>query len=57
MRLFTMMRTVSRNLVEGPATLMYPKRERAFTKITRGQVQNNIDTCISCGFSSVRLTD
>ena len=54
MRLFTMMRTVSRNLVEGPATLMYPKRERAFTKITRGQVQNNIDTCISCGMCSRR---
>ena len=54
MTIFTMIKTLSRNLVEGPATLMYPKRERVFAGITRGQVQNNIDTCISCGLCSKR---
>ena len=54
MKWFTMTKTVARNLVEGPATLMYPKRERAFTIITRGKVENDIDNCIFCGICSKR---
>lgn len=54
MKIFTMSRTVTGNLVQGPATLMYPKRPREFTKITRGQVNNDIETCIACGLCSKR---
>ena len=31
MKIFTMTKTVSRNLVTGPATLMYPQRERSYS--------------------------
>ncbi len=54
MRSFTMTKTVLKNLLSGPATLMYPKKERAFTPITRGRVENNIDKCILCGMCSRR---
>jgi ech hydrogenase subunit F len=54
MKLFTMTKTVTKNLVKGPATLMYPKRERVFTKITRGRVENDISNCIFCGICSKR---
>lgn len=54
MKIFTMTRTVTGNLVQGPATLMYPKRQREFTPITRGQVNNDIETCIACGMCSKR---
>jgi ech hydrogenase subunit F len=54
MKLFTMTKTVTKNLVKGPATLMYPKRERVFTRITRGQVENDINKCIFCAICSKR---
>ena len=49
-----MTKTVTGNLVQGPATLMYPKRKRVFTKITRGRVENDINKCIACGSCSRR---
>jgi ech hydrogenase subunit F len=49
MKSFTMTKTVIKNLLSGPATLMYPKKKRTFTPITRGRVENNIDKCIFCG--------
>jgi len=51
---FTMTKTVAKNLVKGPATLMYPKRKRVFTKITRGSVEIDIQKCIFCGICSKR---
>jgi len=54
MRLFTMTKTVTKNLLGGPATLMYPKVKRSFTAITRGRVENNINKCIFCGMCSRR---
>ncbi len=54
MRLFTMTKTVTKNLLSGPATLMYPKVKRSFTNITRGRVENNINKCIFCGMCSRR---
>ncbi len=54
MRLFTMTKTVTKNLLGGPATLMYPKVKRSFTAITRGRVENNINKCIFCGLCSRR---
>src|SRR5512146_1100911 len=54
MKIFTMTRTVTRNLVTGPATLMYPQRERTFTAITRGRIENDIDRCIFCGMCARR---
>lgn len=54
MKIFTMSRTVTGNLVQGPATLMYPKRKREYTKITRGQVNNDIEKCIACGMCGRR---
>lgn len=43
-----------RNLVKGPATLMYPKRARTFPAITRGKIDNFIDRCIFCCLCSRR---
>jgi ech hydrogenase subunit F len=54
MRLFTMTKTLTKNLLGGPATLMYPKVKRSFTPITRGRVENNINKCIFCGMCSRR---
>ncbi len=54
MRFFTMTRTLARNLLGGPATLMYPAKPRTYTPITRGRVENDIDKCIFCGMCSRR---
>lgn len=40
--------TLLKNLFSGPVTLMYPKRQRTFTAITRGRVENDIQRCIFC---------
>ena len=37
MRSFTMTKTVIKNLLDGPATLMYPKKKRTFTSNVEGQ--------------------
>jgi ech hydrogenase subunit F len=49
-----MTKTVAKNLLGGPATLMYPKVKRTYTTITRGQVENDIDRCIFCGMCQRR---
>jgi ech hydrogenase subunit F len=49
MNIFTMAKTVLKNLASGPATLMYPQRKREYTPITRGRVEIHIDVCIFCG--------
>ena len=49
-----MAKTVTKNLLSGPATLMYPKKKRTFTAITRGRVEVDIDKCIFCGMCSRR---
>jgi formate hydrogenlyase subunit 6/NADH:ubiquinone oxidoreductase subunit I len=54
MKLFTMTKTVTKNLVKGPATLMYPQRERIFPPKTRGQIDNKIEVCIFCGLCARR---
>lgn len=54
MKIFTMTKTVTRNLATGPVTLMYPQRERIFTAITRGRIENAIDRCIFCGLCGRR---
>jgi ech hydrogenase subunit F len=54
MKIFTMSKTVTINLVTGPATLMYPKKARVYTKITRGKIDIDIDNCIFCGLCARR---
>jgi len=54
MKIFTMTKTVSRNLATGPATLMYPQRERIYPLITRGRIDIAIDRCIFCGLCAKR---
>lgn len=49
-----MSKTVIRNLLGGPATLMHPKKKRTFTPITKGRVENDINTCIFCGLCARR---
>ncbi|WP_324084315.1 4Fe-4S binding protein [Geomonas sp.] len=49
-----MTKIVGWNLVKGPATLMYPQRERIFTPITRGRIENAIERCIFCGLCGRR---
>ena len=54
MKIFTMTKTVAKNLALGPATLMYPQRKRDYTPITRGKIENAIDRCIFCGLCARR---
>jgi formate hydrogenlyase subunit 6/NADH:ubiquinone oxidoreductase subunit I len=54
MKFFTMTKTVTKNLLGGPATLMYPKRKRTYTPITRGHVEIDINTCIFCSMCARR---
>lgn len=54
MKSFTMSKTVIRNLISGPVTLMYPQKKRIFTPITRGSVEVDIDKCIFCGMCGRR---
>ncbi|HEY7746596.1 MAG TPA: 4Fe-4S binding protein [Desulfuromonadales bacterium] len=54
MKIFTMTKTVTRNLAQGPATRMYPQRARVYTPITRGRIENAIDRCIFCGLCARR---
>ena len=54
MKIFTMTKTVTRNLAQGPATRMYPQKKREYTPITRGRIENAIDRCIFCGLCARR---
>jgi ech hydrogenase subunit F len=54
MRSFGMTKTVIKNLLGGPATLMYPTRKRAYTPITRGRINIDINRCIFCGLCGRR---
>lgn len=54
MKIFTMSKTITRNLVTGPATLMYPRQRRGYAPITRGRIENAIDRCIFCCVCSRR---
>jgi formate hydrogenlyase subunit 6/NADH:ubiquinone oxidoreductase subunit I len=49
-----MTKTVLKNLLSGPATLMYPQRKRTYAPITKGRVENDINKCIFCGLCSRR---
>jgi len=49
-----MTKTVIKNLLSGPATLMYPQKKRIFTSITRGSVAVDINKCIFCGMCGRR---
>jgi ech hydrogenase subunit F len=54
MKSFTMATTLIKNLLKGPATLMYPQRKRTFTPITRGKIDIEYVVCIFCGLCSKR---
>lgn len=49
-----MAKTVTKNLLRGPATLMYPQRKRVFPEATRGRVEIDIEACIFCGMCNRR---
>ena len=52
MNLFTMAKTVTKSIFSGPSTLMYPKKARVYTEITRGRIEIGINQCIFCGMCS-----
>ena len=54
MSLFRMSRTISRNLVRGPATRMYPRVSREPYENTRGRIAIEIQKCIFCGLCQRR---
>jgi ech hydrogenase subunit F len=54
MKSFTMTKTVIKNLLGGPATLMYPKKKRTFPSMSRGKAEININECIFCGMCGRR---
>jgi ech hydrogenase subunit F len=49
MKLFTMTKTVTKNLLKGPATRRYPKVPRTYTALSRGHIDIRIAECIFCG--------
>ena len=54
MKIFSMSKTVTRNLLHGPATLMHPQKQRVFPAITRGKIENTVNKCIFCGLCGKR---
>lgn len=40
---------IFKNLLNKPATLMYPVKKREFFPLTRGHVKIDIDKCVFCG--------
>jgi ech hydrogenase subunit F len=54
MSLFRMSRTISRNLVQGPVTRMYPRVSREPYENTRGKIAIEIQKCIFCGLCQRR---
>lgn len=49
MTLFQMGKTIMKNLLSRPATLMYPKKLAKVFATTRGHVESDINRCIFCG--------
>jgi ech hydrogenase subunit F len=54
MSLFRMSRTITGNLLRGPATRMYPHVRREPFHNTRGRVAIEIEKCIFCGLCQRR---
>ena len=54
MSLFHMSKTISRNLVRGPATRRYPRISREPYTNTRGRIAIEIQKCIFCGLCQRR---
>jgi ech hydrogenase subunit F len=54
MKIFTMTKTVTKNLAQGPVTRMYPQQAREYAPITRGRIENEIGRCIFCGMCGRR---
>ena len=48
MGLFEMAKTVTKSIIHGPATLMYPVRTAKKTPVSRGHVVIDVSKCISC---------
>jgi ech hydrogenase subunit F len=48
MGLFEMAKTVTKSIIHGPATLMYPVKSAKKTPISRGHVTIDVSKCISC---------
>ncbi len=54
MNFFTMTKNIAENLFGGPSTRRYPKVARAYTPITRGHIEIDINVCIFCGMCARR---
>ncbi len=48
MKIFTIGKTIIKNIFSKPATLMYPKIKRKFAYKSRGKINIDIDKCIYC---------
>lgn len=42
-----------KNLVSKPVTKRYPTVPQTYTELSRGHIENNMDTCILCGICAV----
>lgn len=49
MSAFSLNKMIVRSLFGKPSTLMYPVVPRKYQEITKGHIENDIDTCIFCG--------
>jgi len=54
MIVFTMAKSVLKNLVRPAYTVRYPKVKEPFSDIYRGKISNDIDTCIFCRICAIK---
>ena len=54
MSVFSMTKTLMKNLFHGPYTVLYPVKEKKTYERTRGKIEIEIDNCIFCGLCQRR---
>lgn len=54
MIVFTMAKSVLKNLVRPAHTVRYPKVKEPFSDIYRGKISNDIDACIFCRICAIK---
>lgn len=54
MSVFSMTKTLMKNLFHGPYTVLYPLKEKERYERTRGKIEIDIDSCIFCSMCQKR---
>ena len=54
MQILSMTKTLFKNIIHGPYTVLYPIKKKANYERTRGSINNDIQNCIFCGICERR---